>query len=157
MDQSNSVTLNYQRDNQPIQENTNEFEVNPDHSTYSFSLVFDNTYVDHMLTVVKLNELTGVLLPGAKFTVYKALDNSEVKTYETIGDGVLQIRRDDVGANYAPNTAYYVVETTPPTGYLMPKNPERIYFYFSENGSGVPDGIPVGMTAVDLTTSYDTC
>ena len=154
-DCTSAVILNYQRDNQPVQENTNEFEVNPDHSTYSFSLVFDNTYVDHKLTVVKLNELTGVLLPGAEFTVYKALDDSEVKTYPTIGEGVLEIRRNDEGANYAPNTAYYVEETTPPTGYLMPKNPERIYFYFSEDGSGVPEGIPVGMTAVDLTSSYD--
>ena len=154
-DCTSAVILNYQRDNQPIQENTNEFEVNPDHSTYSFSLVFDNTYVDHKLTVVKLNELTGVLLPGAEFTVYKALDNTPVKIYPTKGEGVLEIRRNDEGANYAPNTAYYVVETAPPEDYLMPKNPERIYFYFSEGGSGVPEGIPVGMTAVDLTSSFD--
>ena len=155
IDHSSSVTLNYQRDNVPVQENINEFEVNPDHSTYSFSLVYDNTYVDHKLTVVKLNELTGALLTGAEFTVYKALDNSIVKTYETIGDGVLEIRRNDDGADYAPNTAYYVMETEAPKGYLEPKDPEKIYFYFSENGFGVPKGIPSGTTAVDLTTSYD--
>ena len=155
-DLTSTVTLNYQRDKQPVQENTNEFEVNPDHSTYSFSLIFDNSYVDHKLTIVKLNELTGALLTGSEFTVYKASDNSRVRTYVTEGEGVLEIRRDDEGANYAPNTAYYVVETTPPAGYLMPKNPEKIYFCFSAGGSGVPEGIPAGITAVDLTTSYDT-
>ena len=156
VDHSSSVTLAYQRDNQTVQENTNEFEVNPDHSTFSFSLVFDNAYVDHKLTLVKMNELSGVLLPGAEFTVFEAAENTQVKTYTTDQNGTLTIHRGDEGANYAPDTAYYVVETTPPATYIEPKNPERIYFYFSENSTGVPDGIPDGTTAVDLTTSYDT-
>ena len=156
VDHSSSVTLAYQRDNRTVQENTNEFEVNPDHSTFSFSLVYDNAYVDHKLTLVKMNELTGVLLPGAVFTVFKAADDTLVKTYTTDQNGTLTIHRGDEGANYAPDIAYYVVETTPPATYIEPKNPERIYFYFSENSTGVPEGVPVGTTAVDLTTSYDT-
>ncbi|MBR3240348.1 MAG: Cna B-type domain-containing protein [Oscillospiraceae bacterium] len=155
VDHSSAVTLTYQWDNQTVQDYTNKFEVNPDHSTYSFSLVFDNTYVDHGLTLVKMNDLTGAVLQGARFTVYKALDGTAVKAYTTDEKGTLSIHRDDVGANYASNTAYYVVETQEPAGYLMPKDPEKIYFYFSENGSGVPEGIPAGTTAVDLTTSYD--
>ena len=156
IDHSRSVMLFYQRDNEPIQENTNEFQVSPDHNTYSFSLVFDNSYVDHKLTVVKLNELTGQRLPGAEFTVYSALDDQQVKTYTTGAEGSLVIRRGDEGANYASNTAYYVVETQQPAGYLKPKNPEKLYFYFSEDGSGVPAGIPTGTTAVDLSVSFDT-
>ena len=156
VDHSSSVTLSYQRDNEMVQENTNEFEVNPDHSTYSFSLVYDNSYVDHRLTLVKMNELTGELLAGAEFSVYQAEDSHAVKTYTTDRDGTLEIRRSDEGADYAPDTAYYVTETKAPDDYLMPKDPEKVYFYFSENSAGVPEGIPTGTTAVDLTTSYDT-
>ena len=153
IDHTSTVTLTYQRDDVTVQENTNEFEVNPDHSTYSFSLVYDNTYVDHKLTIVKLNELTGTLLPGAVFTVYTASDDNVVKTYTTGEDGTLTIRFDD--AVYDTDTAYYVVETKAPAGYLEPKNLEKVYFYFSGESTNVPKGVPGGTTAVNLTNSYD--
>ncbi|MBR3314016.1 MAG: Cna B-type domain-containing protein [Atopobiaceae bacterium] len=156
VDHSRSVTLTYQNKGQTIQEYNNEFVVDPDSNTYSFSFVYENTYIDHKLTLVKMNERAGELLPGAEFTVYTASDNAEVKTYTTDEEGTLEIRRDDEGANYVADTAYYVTETNPPQGYLTPKSPEKVYFYFSESGSGVPEGLPSDVTAVDLTTTYDT-
>ena len=153
-----SVTVSYQREGLPVIESSNEFFVDPDDKlAFSYDYSFTNEYVDHKLTVIKINEHTGAVLQGAVFGVYTA-DGTEMAgvTYTTGADGSFTIHRADEGANYVADTLYYVVETAAPAGYILPASPEKIYFYFSENGSGVPVGLPAGSTATDLATSYNT-
>ena len=151
-----SVSISYQKAGVPVQEETNEFFVDPDDkAAFSYDLAFTNEYVDHKLTVIKIDGNTGKALPGAVFTVYDAQDNP-VATYEA-GDGnSITIRRGDAGTTYAADTLYYVAETHAPEGYITPANPEKIYFYFSDGDSGVPEGLPADASATDLTTSYNT-
>ncbi len=158
IDENVSVTVSYQQSGKRVTENSNEFTVDPDEKlAFSYDFAFTNEYVDHKLTLIKINENTGAPLPGAIFSVYAA-DNTEtpVAIYTTGEDGSITIRRSDEGADYAPGTLYYVVESKAPEGYVIPASPEKVYFYFSENGSGVPAGLPAGRTATDLTTSYNT-
>ena len=158
IDENVSVTVSYQQDGKRVTENSNEFTVNPDEKlAFSYDFAFTNEYVDHKLTLIKINENTGAPLPGAIFSIYAA-DNTEtpVATCTTGADGSITIRRSDEGAGYAPDTLYYVVESKAPDGYVIPASPEKVYFYFSENGGGVPTGLPAGRTATDLTTSYNT-
>ncbi len=158
IDENVSVTVSYQQGGKRVTENSNEFTVDPDEKlAFSYDFAFTNEYVDHKLTLIKIDENTGAPIPGAIFSVYTA-DNTEttVATYTTGKDGSITIRRSDEGAGYAPDTLYYVVESKAPEGYVLPADPEKIYFYFSENGGGVPAGLPSGKTATDLTTSYNT-
>ena len=148
-------SVSYQRNGDPVEVNTNEFLVAPDDAQqYSYSFVFTNEYAEHKLTIYKLDEMKGSMLPGAEFTVYAADDPvAPVETYTTDAKGKLEISWTDTGA-YATDTLYYAVETAAPEGYVLPAEPQKVYFYFSENGSGVLDGLPAGEKAIDLTTSY---
>ena len=151
---TSSVT--YQVEGEPVEDESGVFLVDPDDKTQvSYSFTFTNEYVDHKLTVIKIDGDTGKALPGAVFTVYDTQD-SPVATYEAGNDNSITIRRGDAGAEYAADTLYYVVETKAPEGYVIPASPEKIYFYFSESESGVPEGLPDGASATDLTTSYNT-
>ena len=159
-----SVSVTYQLDGHPVEEDSNEFFVDAlDKLAYSYNLAFTNEYIDHKLGIIKIDENSGRVLPGAVFTVYAAADDREVVSHTTDTEGKLNIRRTDEGANYQPNTLYYVKETGAPsrqTGapadYILPVVPEQIYFYFEENGAGVPAGLPEGATVVELTHSYST-
>ena len=149
-----TYTVAYQKGGEPVEDVTNEFFVDPDDKlAYSYDLTFTNQYVDNRLTLIKIDADTGDALPGAVFAVYAAADDAEpIKTYTTGDDGTAAIRRGDEGAEYAADTLYYVVETQAPEGWLLPDAPEKVYFYFSENGSAAP----AGPAAVDLSTSFDT-
>ena len=153
-----TVSVSYQREGQPVYDESNEFTVDPDDKyAFSYDFAFTNEYIDHKLTIIKINENTGAVLPGAVFTVYAANDaGTPVKTYTADADGSITIRKGDEGVNYVSDTLYYVVETGAPEGHNLPADPEKVYFCFSENGSGVPAGLPAGASAIDLTTSYDT-
>ena len=151
-----SVSISYQKEGMPVQDDSNEFTVDPDDSkAFSYDLAFTNEYVDHKLTIIKIDGNTGKALPGAVFTVYDAQDNP-VATYEAGNGNSITIRRGDAQAAYAADTLYYVAETRAPEDYITPASPEKIYFYFSEGKSGVPEGLPADVSATDLTTSYNT-
>ena len=156
IDETVSVSVTYQRGGKPVEEKTNEFFVDPDDKyAYSYNLAFTNEYIDHKLTIIKIDGNSGAVLEGAQFSVYAAADASPVFTYTTGSDGGLTIRKGDEGANYDTDTLYYVVETVAPEHYILPENPEKTYFYFSKELKN-PEGLPSGATAIDLTTSYTT-
>lgn len=135
-------------------EDSNEFLVDPDHEAYSFSLVVTNEYANRKLTIIALDEESGDYLPGAEFTVYAASDPDTAIARYTTGDpnGKVEIFRTD---DYQADTLYYAVETHAPTGYLL-REPEKFYFYFSGSEAEVPEGLPAGETALDLSESYST-
>ena len=130
----------------------------------SVSVVIDNRYEEPQLTIVKMDKMTGATLPGAEFTVKKALDNSVVKTYTTDSNGEIVITG---GSEYESEVLYYVVETvaplyTPkgeePIQYLLPLTEERHYFYFCNDDYLLPSILsllPEGETALDLTENGD--
>lgn len=101
----------------------------------------------------------GISLPNAIFTVYELdadNDNSNdkaVATYTTNAHGNFTILFSSGKFSY--NKVYYAVETTSPSGYDIPDNPSRYYFYF-KGTTGVPPYLPEG--TVDLSerskTSY---
>lgn len=153
-----TFSVSYQINGEPIEDESGEFFVDPDDKTQvSYNFVFTNEYVDHRLSLVKVDELSGTLLPNAEFTAYATLDESEtpVATYITDDAGKIDIRKSDT-ESYEFNTLYHLVETGEPEGYILPRDPQKTYFYFSENGESVPEGLPDGKTATDLTTSYNT-
>lgn len=152
-----TVSITYQKEGVPVEDSTNEFFIDPDdEKTFSYNLSFTDQYIEHKLTITKMDEMTGAFLPGAVFHAYKASGGSaSVASYTTDANGQITIRRDFDGGEYDANTLYYVIEETAPTGYILPEEPEKVYFYFSENSSTVPAGLPDGMTATDLSESYD--
>lgn len=157
IDLNSTVSVTYQVKGEPVEDETGEFFVDPDdESQRNYSFVFTNEYVDHRLTLIKVDELTGTMLPGAEFSVYAALDDQDpIETYITDEDGKLSVKKSD-SESYEYDTLYYIKETHEPTDYLLPHNPERTYFYFSQDSESVPDGLPEGKTATDLSTSYNT-
>lgn len=152
-----TVSVTYQIQGVPVEDERGEFVVDQeDDGQVSFSFVFTNEYVDHRLSIVKVDELTGAMLPGAEFTVEAVLDEGfEPRVYTTNAEGRLSIKKAD-WETYNFDTLYSVRETEAPTGYILPAVPERYYFYFSSDGSTVPAGLPSGKTATDLSSSYIT-
>ena len=152
-----AVTVTYQRDGMPVEEETNEFFIDPnDKLAFSYNLAFTDEYIDHKLTIIKIDVNSGKALPDAEFTVFPALGGEALATYTTDAGGGITIRRNDAVAQYEADTLYYVVETKEPDTYILPADPEKVFFYFSENSSGVPAGLPSGAAATDLTNSYNT-
>ena len=102
----------------------------------------------------------GKTLPGAVFKLQKYVGNEYQDTditYTTDAYGKLTILWAD--KKYEYNTLYRVVETTPPTGYLLPDNPEKnaFYFYFSSTSDTehtLPSDIPT--EAADLSKASRT-
>lgn len=94
----------------------------------------------------------GKTLPGAEFTLYDASKN-QIGTYTTDSNGSFIIKWDETKFQY--NKLYYLVETTPPKGYLKPEQPEKYWFYFSgtDTTNKLPTDIPEN--AVDLSTSEE--
>ena len=132
---------------------TNEFLVDPDNEAYSFSLIFTNQYFNHKLTFYALDEMSGDFIPGTKITAYRVSDGAQIAVYTTGEGGTTDIVRTDA---YATDTLYYAVQTDAASGYLMPDDPVRSYFYFSEHNMLVPAGLPAGESALDLSESFST-
>lgn len=108
---------------------------------------------DHALVLYKVEQGNyGKTLPGAEFTLYDASKN-QIGTYTTDSNGSFIIKWDETKFQY--NKLYYLVETTPPEGYLKPEQPEKYWFYFSgtDTTNKLPTDIPEN--AVDLSTSEE--
>ncbi|MBQ6326009.1 MAG: hypothetical protein IJI26_08100, partial [Clostridia bacterium] len=145
-----SCVVSTQSKDKTESEETNEFLVDPDNDAYSFSLVFTDEYFNHKLTIYAQDEEAGTLLAGLKFQVYTE-DGQRVGdiVYETDAQGTVDIQWRD---EFSTDTLYYVQQTWAPTGYLMPDEPQKIYFYFS----GEEGAAPVWPEALDLTTTFGT-
>lgn len=113
--------------------------------------------------LIKTDEQDGRPLPDAEFTVYtwNAVNekwSATPKKYTTNSDGKIIIRAndtyDDGTSAYQTDTAYCIMETTAPPGYVLPENPPPFYFWFSKNVSA-PHNAPSDFmqTAADISTS----
>ena len=103
-------------------------------------------------------------LDGAEFTLFKY--NKESGQFESTGkvyqtkNGQLVIYYQEADSDYQfdYNTAYYIQETKAPAGYQMPENPEKYYFYFSNEETqteSYPDNW-ADLTTVDLSVRSHT-
>jgi hypothetical protein len=94
----------------------------------------------------------GTALSGAEFKAYEEGDSASVKTYTTDTEGTFQIVWKD--GVYEKDKLYYVTETKAPTGYKLPEQTQKYYFYFSEKTQEelAESGfcIPEGETALNL-------
>lgn len=150
-----SMSVSYQYSGQPVVMEGDEFFVVPEDKDQVYGFVVTNEYVDHKLTIVKVDELTGNMIENTEFTTYDAVSGTAVKTYLTSENGKLAIGKGD-SEDYQFDTLYYAMETHEADGFILPKEPQKIYFYFSNLDTAVPDGLPAGETATDLTVSYNT-
>lgn len=150
-----STSIAYQVDGVPVEYSTNMFVVDPDDKgQFSYNFTFTNEYVDYKLTIVKLDELTGLMLPGAVFSVYELENDADaIATYTTGENGMFDLRFDE--NVYDRDVLYYITETFAPTGYVLPDESEQFYFYFGSEGAGVPEGLPDGVSATNLSNSYN--
>ena len=78
-----------------------------------------------------------------------------VNKYVTDDKGKIEIVFNKNSMTY--NTQYYVVETKAPSGYVLPEEPEKTYFYFSSLDK---DKYPVAapnnsLTGKCLANNYD--
>ena len=105
-----------------------------------FDTYGESTYKEFCL--VKIDQKDGLPLSGAVFTVHiwdpqTNTWSATSKSYTTDHEGKIIIRLtdeyDDLTRVYAKDTAYCIIETTPPTGYMLPENPTPFYFWFSGN------------------------
>ncbi|MBQ9505774.1 MAG: hypothetical protein IJR51_01335 [Clostridia bacterium] len=113
--------------------------------------------------LIKIDQENGTPLSGAVFTVF-AWDpvNGEwvatAKTYTTDSAGKIIIKVIDKYPDntnvYSKDTAYCIMETVAPSGYILPENPRPFYYWFSENASAPSVGPDDFMlTAADISTS----
>ncbi len=113
--------------------------------------------------LIKIDQENGTPLSGAVFTVYYwDADNNEwvatTKTYTTDSYGKIIIKvideYDDGTQVYNTDTAYCIIETCAPPGYILPAEPQPFYFWFSENYE-TPHNSPADfmLTAADISTS----
>lgn len=107
----------------------------------------------------------GKLLPNAEFDVYKYDPNSTdstktsdgyvyVNKYVTDKTGKIVINFDK---SMTYNTQYYVIETKAPSGYVLPEEPAKTYFYFSSpDAAKYPVTAPNNsLTGTCLANNYD--
>ena len=113
--------------------------------------------------LIKIDSEDGRPLAGAVFTVYTwdAVNREWVatpKTYTTDSVGKIIIKvidtYDDEIRVYQKDTAYCIMETAAPPGYVLPENPRPFYFWFSEYES-IPHTGPDDfmLSAADISTS----
>lgn len=113
--------------------------------------------------LIKIDQEDGKPLSNAVFTVYTwDVVNEEwyptTKTYTTDPDGKITIKvndtYDDDTRVYLMDTAYCIMETTAPPGYVLPENPPPFYFWFSKYASA-PYNAPSDFmqSAADISTS----
>ena len=113
--------------------------------------------------LIKIDQEDGRPLSGAVFTVYTWDSQNHrwvatEKTYTTDNDGKIIIKATDKFSNgtnvYSKDTAYCIMETTAPAGYILPENPRPFYFWFSEHEDAPLNGPDDFMlTAADVSTS----
>ena len=113
--------------------------------------------------LIKIDQENGTPLSGAVFTVYTwDAVNEEwsalTKTYTTDQFGRIIIKVIDEYENgtkvYQKDTAYCIMETTAPPGYILPMNPQPFYFWFSEEKDAPPNApADFMLTAADISTS----
>ena len=113
--------------------------------------------------LIKIDQENGTPLSGAVFTVYSwdAVNeewSAMQKTYTTDAMGRIIIKVIDEYENgtkvYQKDTAYCIMETTAPPGYILPINPQPFYFWFSEEEDAPPEAPSDFMlTAADISTS----
>lgn len=106
----------------------------------------DNTE-KHSYTVTKVDGANVSLkLPGAVFGVYvhenveadKTADKSNpIITYTTDANGRFEINTEDYDWDTTGTTTYYFQEIKAPTGYSLPDDPGRSYFYFGQRPTDV--------------------
>ena len=126
-----------------------------------FETFGESTFQEFWL--IKTDKDDGSPLPDAVFTVYTWDAASEEwvatqKTYTTDSDGKFIIKVTDTYGDgtrvYQTNTAYCIMETTAPPGYILPENPDKFYFWFSKNASAPPNAPSDFMqSAADISTS----
>ena len=121
----------------------------------------ESTYEEFCL--IKIDQENGNPLSGAVFTAYcwDAVNNEwdpVGKAYTTDEDGKIIIRASDEYDNgtriYQKDTAYCIMETTAPVGYILPDEPRPFYFWFSEHADAPQDAPADFMqSAADISTS----
>lgn len=113
--------------------------------------------------LIKTDQEDGRPLSNAVFTVYiwDAVNekwSATPKTYTTNSDGKIIIRAndtyDDETRVFETDTAYCIMETTAPPGYILPEDPPPFYFWFSKYASA-PNNAPSDFmqSAADISTS----
>ena len=126
-----------------------------------FETFGESTFEEFWL--VKIDEENGRPLSNAVFTVYTwdAVNeewSATPKTYTTNADGKITIKVTDTYDNgtrvYQMDTAYCIMETTAPPGYILPENPPPFCFWFSKHASA-PHDAPNDFIqyAADISTS----
>ena len=126
-----------------------------------FETFGESTFEEFWL--IKTDQEDGRPLSNAVFTVYTwDVVNEEwyptTKTYTTDPDGKITIKvndtYDDDTRVYLMDTAYCIMETTAPPGYVLPENPPPFYFWFSKYASA-PHNAPSDFmqSAADISTS----
>jgi LPXTG-motif cell wall-anchored protein len=115
-------------------------------------------------------------LSGAEFTLYKynvetnEFESTELKYTTSGGKFSINYNNDQATYDYTYNTAYMLMETKAPDGYVLPAEEERgtYYFYFSNpdgdttnvDTNGMPDGFLTDTSkynnVVDVTTTSST-
>lgn len=140
-------------------------EESEEHDTHleveDFQTYGESDYEEYRL--IKIDSENGMPLAGAVFTVYTWDDQTHAwvateKTYTTDTEGKIVIKAVDQYANgtrvYSKDTAYCVMETVAPTGYMLPENPRPFYFWFSEHEDAPLNGPDDFMlSSVDVSTS----
>ncbi len=136
-----------------------------DHNTHigveDFQTSGESNYKEYRL--IKIDQEDGKPLSGAVFTTYSWDSQNEEwvateKTYTTDEDGKIIIKATDKNSNgtnvYSKDTAYCIMETTAPVGYILPDNPRPFYFWFSEHAVAPAEGPDDFMlSAADVSTS----
>lgn len=138
------------------------------HSEVKYTDSYSSIYVyknNSFILYKTASDDNGTLLPDAEFDVYKYDPNSNdksktadgyvyVKKMKTDKEGKIEISLDDL---MTYNTQYYVVETKAPSGYVLPEEPTKTYFYFSSPDTAkYPVTAPNGsLTGTCLANNYD--
>lgn len=89
---------------------------------------------DKSFTVTKVDSVNyGIVLPNSVFESRDSITDTSIAEYTTGSDGTFKITSADFGTSlkYATNRMYYIVEKTPPSGYVLPTNLTKYYFYYS--------------------------
>lgn len=101
-------------------------------------------------TIYKVDSKNNNLaLAGATFTVYKHDDDDddsndeEITSYTTDANGQINIRKSNLPDTFTEGNYYYFKETSAPSGYKLPSDHPKYYFYYDPDQIMEPeaDGI----------------